>query len=346
MDNVLFHHVDLGPALQLKNRIVMAPLTRCMADDALAPTEEMAAYYARRADAGLIITEATLISQEGQGYPNAPGLYNQTQINAWKNVTERVHQRGGKIFVQLWHTGRVSHSIYHDGQVPLAPSAIPLHGTVSRTEGLEYETPKAMSADDITRIQKQFITAASNALDAGFDGIEIHGANSYLIDEFLHWDSNRRTDAYGGSAENMARFLLEILDQLKAVIPLHKVGLRLSPQAYVNMEHDDRDKAVFDYLLPQLNQYDLAYVHTGIFQDEVNDHLNGTVTQYIRQHYCGTVIASGGYDAKNGSDAVQKGDADLIAIGRAFIANHDYIEKVKQQKTLGEYDEGMLETLY
>lgn len=342
----LFQPVDLGANLTLKNRIIMAPLTRSMADDDLVPTEAMAAYYGRRADAGLIISEATLVSQDGQGYPNTPGLYTQAQIDGWKKVTQRVHQNGGKIFAQIWHTGRVSHSIYHNGVLPMAPSAVPLLGHVPRTENLEYETPRVITKDEIKRVQSQFASAAKNAIEAGFDGVEIHGANSYLIDEFLHWDTNRREDEYGGTVENMTRFLIEIIDQVKAAIPEGKVGLRLSPQAYINLEHDDRDKQVFDYLLPRLNQYDLAYVHTGMFADEPYEHLGGTVTQYIRQHYRGTLIASGGYSIESGAAAIENGDADLIAIGRPFIANPDFVEKVKQEKALVEYNNDMLNELY
>ncbi|WP_438464408.1 alkene reductase [Marinomonas sp. PE14-40] len=346
--NTLFHSVDLGANLTLKNRIIMAPLTRSMADDNLVPTEAMAAYYGRRADAGLIISEATLVSQDGQGYPNTPGLYTQAQIDGWKTVTQRVHQNGGKIFAQIWHTGRVSHSIYHNGVLPMAPSAVPIvgHGHVPRTENLEYETPRVITKDEIKRVQNQFAIAAKNAIEAGFDGVEIHGANSYLIDEFLHWDTNRREDEYGGTVENMTRFLIEVIDQVKAAIPEGKVGLRLSPQAYINLEHDDRDKQVFDYLLPLLNQYDLAYVHTGMFSDEPYEHLGGTVTQYIRQHYRGTLIASGGYSVESGAAAIESGDADLIAIGRPFIANPDFVEKVKQEKALVEYNNDMLHELY
>lgn len=346
MGNPLFEHLDLGPGLTLKNRIVMAPLTRCMADNALVPTDAMAAYYARRADAGLIVSEAILVSQEGQGYPNSPGLFTEAQITGWQQVTDAVHQRGGKIFAQLWHTGRVSHSIYHTGRLPLAPSAQGLTGHVSRTDALEYEVPQALTFTDIKRIQGQFVMAARNALTAGFDGIEVHGANGYLIDQFLHWDSNHRDDQYGGSTENMARFVLEILSEIRKTLPQIQMGLRLSPQAYVNMSHDDRDKTVFDYLIPCLNNHKLVYIHTGMFDDAFITHLQGTVTQYIRRLYRGTVIASGGYDQYRGKAAVINGDADLIAIGRAFIANPDYVEKVQLQKPLREYDEAMLETLY
>jgi 2,4-dienoyl-CoA reductase-like NADH-dependent reductase (Old Yellow Enzyme family) len=342
----LFQSVELSPELILQNRIIMAPLTRSMSDDNLAPTEEMAAYYGRRGDAGLIISEAILVTQKGQGYPNTPGLYNQTQVNAWKNVTQRVHDKGGKIFAQLWHTGRVSHSIYLNGEMPVSASDVPIFGHVPRTENLEYETPRPMTQTEIKQLISAFKLAAENAMKAGFDGVEIHGANGYLIDQFLHWNSNRRVDEYGGSVENMARLVFEIIDAVKEVVDIHKVGLRLSPQAFMNMEHDDRDKDVFSYLLKALNQYPLAYVHTGIFEDTQMAHLGGSVTQYIRKHYRGTVIANGGYNAQSAAKTIEQGDADLVAIGRAFIANPDYVEKVKNEQPLTQYSEEMLATLY
>ncbi len=342
----LFQPIQLDSQLKLKNRIVMAPLTRSMSDDNLVPTEDMAAYYGRRGDAGLIITEATLVSQDGQGYPNGPGLYTQQQVHGWKRVTQRVHDKGGKIFAQLWHTGRVSHSIYHNGKVPMSASNVPITGHVPLTDNLEYETPRAMEPSEIQTLINQFAQAAKNAMTAGFDGVEIHGANGYLIDQFLHWHSNRRSDEYGGNVENMSRLVFDILDAVKAVIPENRIALRLSPQAYFNMEHDDRDKQVFDYLLKTLNEYQLAYVHTGIFEDANNTFWGGTVTQYIRTHYRGMVIANGGYDANSAAKTIEDGDADLVAIGRAFIANPDYIEKVKSNQTITPYDESMLASLY
>jgi len=342
----LFQSVQLDSQLVLKNRIVMAPLTRSMSDDALVPTEDMAAYYGRRGDAGLIISEATLVSQDGQGYPNGPGLYTQAQVEGWRRVTQRVHEKGGKIFAQIWHTGRASHSIYHNGKVPMSASNVALSGRVPLTDNLEYETPRAMEPSEIQTLIKQFAQAAKNAMAAGFDGVEIHGANGYLIDQFLHWHSNRRLDEYGGNPENMSRLVIDILNAVKAVIPEHKIALRLSPQAFFNMEHDDRDKQVFDHLLQKLNQFQLAYVHTGIFADDSSEFWGGTITQYIRSHYRGTVIANGGYDAHSAAKTIEQGDADLVAIGRAFIANHDYIEKVKTNQAITAYDESMLASLY
>ncbi len=342
----LFQSVQLDSQLVLKNRIVMAPLTRSMSDDNLVPTEDMAAYYGRRGDAGLIITEATLVSQDGQGYPNGPGLYTQQQVDGWKRVTQRVHDKGGKIFAQLWHTGRVSHSVYHNGKMPMSASNVPIFGHVPLTDNLEYETPRAMEKKEIETLISQFANAATNAMEAGFDGVEIHGANGYLIDQFLHWHSNRRTDEYGGNVENMTRLVFDILNAVKAVIPENKIALRVSPQAFMNMEHDERDKQVFDYLLKALNNYQLAYVHTGIFADNNSEFWGGTVTQYIRKHYRGTVIANGGYDAKSAAKTISQGDADLVAIGRAFIANPDYIQKVQKQQAITPYDESMLASLY
>ncbi|MEH6348188.1 MAG: alkene reductase [Bermanella sp.] len=342
----LFQSVELSPELILQNRIIMAPLTRSMSDDNLVPTEDMAAYYGRRGDAGLIISEATLVAQNGQGYPNTPGLYTQEQVKAWKNVTQRVHDKGGKIFAQLWHTGRVSHSVYLNGETPVSASDVPIFGHVPRTENLTYETPRPITQTEIKQLVSDFSLAAKNAMEAGFDGVEIHGANGYLVDQFLHWHSNRRTDEYGGTVENMARLVFEIIDAVKQVVDINKIGLRLSPQAFMNMEHDDRDKLVFDYLLNALNQYPLAYVHTGIFDDAPTDHLGGSVTQYIRKHYRGTVIANGGYDAQSAAKAIEQGDADLVAIGRAFIANPDYVEKVKNALPITQYSEDMLATLY
>ncbi len=335
----LFTKVDLGAGLTLNNRLIMAPLSRQMADDELVPTQAMAAYYGRRADAGLIISEAALISQEAQGYANSPGLFNPAQVAGWKMVTDRVHQKGGKIFSQLWHTGRVSHSFFH-GTQPIAPSPKGIEGTVPRMRELNYGEPRAMNGADFEKVISDFGNAAANAKKAGFDGVEIHGANGYLLDQFLHYDSNQREDEWGGTPENMSRLLLKVIAAVKQHVQY--VGVRLSPAAYLNIEHDARDVAVFDYLLPKLNILELSYVHTGIFEDDPIDYLDGSVTQYIRRHYHGTVIASGGYSPDSAGKAVMRGDADLIAIGRPIIANPDYVEKGRTQAPLIEYDESML----
>jgi 2,4-dienoyl-CoA reductase-like NADH-dependent reductase (Old Yellow Enzyme family) len=211
----LFKQVDLGAGLILNNRVVMAPLTRCMADNELVPTQAMAEYYARRADTGLIITEATLISQSAQGYPNTPGLYNQQQVDAWKEITQRVHQNGGKIFAQLWHTGRVSHPNFLNGEKPMAPSALAIEGHVPRMEDLHYGEPQKITPEHIKQVITDFALAAANAKKAGFDGVEIHGANGYLIDQFLHFAANEREDEWGQTPENMSRLLFDLINVVK-----------------------------------------------------------------------------------------------------------------------------------
>ena len=346
----LFEPVTLNAHLHLNNRVVMAPMTRSMADSELNPTEPMAAYYGRRADAGLIITEAILVAKDGQGYPNSPGLYNDAQVAGWKQVTRRVHNNGGKIFAQLWHTGRLSHPIYRGGQQPIAPSAIGWHGRLPQTEGLQYGTPRAMTQADIDQVIDQFAATVSNAMRAGFDGVELHGANGYLIDQFLHWSSNQRTDEYGGTPENMCRFLLQVLAAVTQVVPAERVGVRLSPytgqdEPWIVMEHDDRDRQVFEYLLRQLNAYNLAYVHKGMYDDKYMAHLDATPSQFIRRHYRGKVIACGGYDVSSGAAAIARGDADLIAFGRPFIANPDLVHRFRSEQPLREYEVSQLATL-
>ena len=213
--NTLFQPYRLNDTLTLANRFMMAPLTRCMAGPGLVPTEQMAAYYGRRADIGLIISEATIIRPDGQGYPNTPGLYSAEQIAGWKKVTSAVHANGGKIFAQLWHVGRLSHPFFHHAEV-LAPSAVAHEGTVPRMRELVYQVPRALTGSEIAQLVEDYAQAAANAIEAGFDGVEIHGANGYLIDQFLHHASNLRTDNYGGSPENMSRFALEVVDAIAA----------------------------------------------------------------------------------------------------------------------------------
>lgn len=341
--DILFKSAQLSDTLDLKNRIVMAPMTRSMADDNLVPTDAMAKYYGRRAGTGLIVAEATIITPLGQGYPNTPGLYSQEQIDGWKKVTDKVHQNGGKIFAQIWHCGRVSHPIYLNGDKPVAPSAVALSGRVPRTDDLQYGMPREITDAEIKEVIQQFAQAAANARKAGFDGIELHAANGYLLDQFLHFETNLRNDAWGGNVQNMARILFDVIDAVRQEID--HVSVRLSPVGYLHMEQDPRDKAVFDYLLRRLNEYNLAYVHTGMYEDSHQDLLNATVTQYIRSHYNGTVIANGGYDADSGRKALLKGDADLIAIGRPLIANPDYVEKIRNDKPLIDFHSDHLNEL-
>ncbi|MCE9686600.1 alkene reductase [Shewanella sp. AS16] len=346
MTDNLFQPYALNDSLSLNNRILMAPLTRCMADDELVPTQAMAEYYARRAEAGLIISEATIIRPDAQGYPNTPGLFTQAQIAGWRLVTDAVHQNGGKIFAQLWHTGRVAHPHFFGGGDVLAPSAVGVEGSVPRMRELTYVTPKAVTHEDMAQLVQDYAQAAANAIDAGFDGVEIHGANGYLVDEFLHHDSNRREDEYGGSPEKMARFPLEVVDAVIARIGGDRTGLRISPAAYFNMATDSRDRAVFDYLLPQLEQRQLAFLHIGIFDDSMEfAYLDGRVSDYVRANYGNTLVGVGSYTAQSANDAIGADRFDLIAIGRPFIANPDYVAKVRSGADLVEYADSMLTSL-
>lgn len=342
----LFQPYTLNHTLTLTNKILMAPLTRCMADENLVPTQAMADYYARRAEAGLIISEATIIRPDGQGYPNTPGLFSTEQIQGWQNVTQAVHANGGKIFAQLWHTGRVAHPHFFGGGDVLSASAQAVEGSVPRMRELTYQTPKAATLEDIEGLVSDYAQAAANAMEAGFDGVEIHGANGYLIDQFLHYDSNRRDDEYGQTPENMSRFALEVVDAIIARIGADRTALRVSPGAYFNMGTDARDRAVFDYLLPELAKRNLAYVHAGIFDDAMEfDYLDGRVSSYLRKVYPKTLVGVGSYSAETGAAAIAEGKFDLLAIGRPFIANPDYVAKVRNGETVVEYNDAMLAEL-
>ncbi|ALO33800.1 alkene reductase [Colwellia sp. MT41] len=350
MTENLFQPYALNNSISLNNKILMAPLTRCMADDNLVPTQAMADYYGRRAEAGLIISEAVIIRPDGQGYPNTPGLFTQAQIDGWQTVTTAVHKNGGKIFAQLWHTGRVAHPYFYgkgnDDAPVLAPSAIGVEGSVPRMRELNYKTPKAVSLDEIKSLVHDYAQAAENAIKAGFDGVEIHGANGYLIDQFLHHDSNQRNDEYGGSSENMIRFALEVVDGIIAKIGNDRTALRVSPGAYFNMAGDSRDRQVFDQLLPELEKRDLAFLHIGIFDDSMEfDYLGGKASSYVRANYSKTLVGVGSYTAETASEAINANKFDLIAIGRPFIANPDYVAKIRNKQPLVSYSEEMLTSL-
>jgi 2,4-dienoyl-CoA reductase-like NADH-dependent reductase (Old Yellow Enzyme family) len=348
MTENLFEPYALNNTINLNNKILMAPLTRCMADDDLVPTQAMADYYARRADAGLIISEAVIIRPDGQGYPNTPGLFTQAQLDGWKKVTSAVHKEGGKIFAQLWHTGRVAHPyFYGDNDDPvLAPSAIGVEGSVPRMRDLTYKTPKAVTITEIASLINDYAQAAENAIHSGFDGVEIHGANGYLIDQFLHYDSNQRSDKYGGNSENMTRFALEVVDAITTKIGNERTALRISPGAYFNMSGDERDRQVFDYLLPELEKRDLAFLHIGIFDDSMEfDYLGGRASSYVRANYNKTLVGVGSYSAETASEAINANKFDLIAVGRPFIANPDYVAKIRNKEALVSYSDEMLTSL-
>lgn len=347
-DDILLKPYQLSASVQLPNRIIMAPLTRRMAGPGLVPTDASVEYYQKRADAGLIVTEGTLIRPDAQGYPNIPGIFNQQHIEAWQRVTDAVHQRGGRIFMQLWHVGRVAHPDYLNGSLPVSPSATQMTGSIPRLRHKQYGWSRALTVDEIKQLVEDYANAAGNARQAGFDGVEIHGANGYLIDQFLHYNTNLREDAYGGDAERMSRFAIEVVEAVGQRVGYDRTGIRLSPAAYINeIEEDPRDAAVQRYLLQQLNELPIAYVHTGNFDDSVAfESLGGfTMTDFLRQHYQGNLIAAGGYTFDSGRAAIEQGRFNLLALGRAFIANPDLMQRFRQQQQLFAYEAAMLESL-
>jgi N-ethylmaleimide reductase len=327
----LFEPVQLGAYL-LRNRIVMAPLTRSRANSDGTPTPLMAEYYGQRASAGLIIAEGTNISPQARGYAFTPGLYDAAQVPAWQQVTEAVHTKGGRVFVQLWHVGRISHpSLQPGGGLPVAPSAIrPNANAYTHTGFAPCVTPRALETEQIPRIVEQYRVAAGNALAAGFDGVEIHAANGYLLDQFLRDSTNRRTDAYGGTPERRARFVLEVAEAVVSACGGARVGIRLSPLSPVNDCALDSDpEATYSCLIDQLIPFSLAYIHVieGVTQGP-RKVPNGFDLRKLRRRFPGRYIANNGYDLQLALRARAERLADLIAFGRAYIANPDLVERL------------------
>ncbi|MBR8828028.1 MAG: alkene reductase [Gomphosphaeria aponina SAG 52.96 = DSM 107014] len=317
--------------LSLKNRIVMAPMTRSRAGEARMPNALMAAYYAQRASAGLIITEATVISQQANGWQNSPGIYSAQQAEAWQQVVAAVHEKETPIFLQLWHCGRASHSSFHaNNQLPVAPSAIKINGDYIHTPiGKQpYETPRALETEEIPLVIEDYRQAAVRAKIAGFDGVEIHGANGYLIDEFLQSKTNQRTDKYGGNLANRFRFLQEIVAAIVTVFPANRVGVRLSPNGSFNDMGSFDYRETFLYVAQALNSYGLAYLHImdglGFGFHSLGEPM--TLGEF-REVFSGTLIGNCGYTKETAETAIKDGLADLIAFGRPFISNPDLVER-------------------
>lgn len=328
IESILTTSVRLGPYM-LPNRIVMAPLTRSRAGVGNVPQAMNVEYYAQRASAGLIITEATQVSPQGIGYPNTPGIHTNEQIRGWKNVTDAVHKRGGRIFLQLWHVGRISHpSLQPNGVLPVAPSAIRPEGEAYTYQGLQpFVTPRALETEEIAGVIEQYRHAAQNALQAGFDGVEIHSANGYLIDQFLRDGTNHRTDAYGGSVENRARLLMEVTEAVTNVWGADRVGVRISPVHTFNSMYDSHPHLTFGYVAKQLNRFGLAYLH--VVESRYGDGAYPVKSaqtfddRMLRDAFQGTYMANAGYDRDRALAALRADDADLIAFGAMFIANPD-----------------------
>jgi N-ethylmaleimide reductase len=332
--------VQLGP-YTLRNRMVMAPMTRSRAGEGLVPSSISATYYQQRASAGLIVTEASQVSAQGVGYPNTPGVHSEAQVAGWKKVTAAVHERGGRIFLQLWHVGRISHpSLQPDGALPVAPSAIAAEGTVHTSGGPQpFVAPRALELAEIPGVVEQFAHGARTALESGFDGVEIHGANGYLVDQFLRDGSNHRTDAYGGSLENRARFLVEVVAAVAAVWGADRVGVRFSPTGAFNSMSDSDPVATFSYAAQTLDRFGLAYLH-------VIEPVSGPmavpgapeVAPAIRQRFHGPLILNGGFDLATADAAIAASRADLISFGQLFLANPDLPERFAEGAPLNAPD--------
>jgi N-ethylmaleimide reductase len=339
----LFEPYALG-SLTLSNRIVLAPLTRNRARAGFVPSELAPTYYSQRASAGLLIAEATQISQQGQGYQDTPGIYTQAQIDGWRQVTDAVHAKGGRIFLQLWHVGRISHvALQENGAAPVAPSAIRVETkTFVNNEFVPVSEPRALGLDELPGIVEDFRKAAANAIAAGFDGVEIHAANGYLLDQFLKDGSNVRDDAYGGSVENRARLTLEVAAAVVKEVGAERTGIRISPVSPANGISSSDPQAQFGYLVAQLDALELVYLHvvegaTGGARDVAPFDFDA-----LRRQFRNTYMANNGYDLELANARLEEGKADLFAFGRPFIANPDLVERLKAGAPLADLDQATL----
>ncbi|GHA73782.1 alkene reductase [Cognatilysobacter bugurensis] len=326
--------------LELANRVVMAPLTRNRAVDGRVPTPLAVDYYAQRASAGLIITEATQVGPLGQGYLDTPGIYSSEQIEGWRKVTDAVHARGGRIVVQLWHVGRISHtSLLPEGEVPVAPSAIRAETKTFTAEGfVDVSEPRALELDEIPGVIEEFRRAARNAIEAGFDGVEVHAANGYLIDQFLRDGSNRRSDAYGGDIEGRTRLFSEVVHAVTGEIGAGRVGVRISPVTGSNDANDSNPQPLFERALERVAPLGLAYVH--IIEGETGGPRDAAPFDYksLRAKFPGAWIVNNGYDREMAIGAVASGDANAVAFGVPFIANPDLVRRLQENAPLNAAD--------
>ena len=340
----LLRPINIGD-LKLKNRVIMAPMTRNRADNEYnAPTDLHTKYYQQRASAGLIISEGSQISYEARGYINTAGIHRPEQIEGWKKVTEAVHKDEGKIFIQLWHVGRISHPDFHDGEKPVAPSADNANAQCFTKEGFKDTVePRAMSTKEVKQTVQDFKKAAKNAIDAGFDGIEIHSSNGYLIHQFFNKSSNHRTDEYGGSIEARARILFEILNAVKVYFPENRIGVRLNPSLHgiFGMEADEETIPTFEYIVKKLNDYNLAYLHLSEPFNDVSekDFLVSNIAEHFRPLYNGNLMINAGFDQESGNKAIEEGQADMVAFGKLFISNPDLPIRFEKNAELQDWDQ-------
>jgi N-ethylmaleimide reductase len=335
----LFEPYKLGP-ITLPNRAVMAPLTRNRAVAGMVPSPLAVEYYAQRASAGLLITEASQISQQGQGYQDTPGIYSKQQVAGWRKVTDRVHARGGRIFIQIWHVGRVSHtSLQPNDGAPVAPSAIRAKGkTFVGGTFTDISEPRALKLEEIPGIIEDFRRGAANALEAGFDGVEIHGANGYLLDQFAKDGTNKRSDAYGGSIENRARLMLEVTKAVAAEAGPERTGIRISPVTPANDISDTNPQPLFEHIVDQFTALKLAYIH--VIEGATGGPRDIAPFDYgsLRKRFKGAYMANNGYDLALANKVLAADEADLIAFGKLFISNPDLVERLKRGAPLNPFD--------
>jgi N-ethylmaleimide reductase len=328
--------------LELKNRLVMSPMTRSRAVEGNVPNPLAGTYYAQRATAGLIVSEGTQVSQQGVGYIRTPGIHSPEQVAGWRQVTEAVHRAGGKIFAQLWHVGRISHPDFHEGELPVAPSAIAADGEVFTHRGrTKMVAPRALEIHELPGIVAQFKKGAENAKAAGFDGVELHGANGYLLDQFLRDGANRRSDLYGGSIRNRARFPLEVTEAVVGVWGPDRVGYKVSPNSGFNSMSDSDPVATYWYFADELSKFGILYLHAteGIAGPMAPPPGTRRVAPILRKRFAGTLILNGGYDAQSADATIARQDADLIAFGVPFLANPDLPERYARQAPLNAVDQ-------
>src|SRR6201996_8848485 len=335
----LLEPFKLGP-ITLPNRFAMAPLTRNRALDGLVPNPLAVEYYGQRASAGLLISEATQVSQQGQGYQDTPGIYSKEQIAGWRKVTDHVHEKGGRIFLQDWHVGRVSHtSLQPDGGAPVGPSAIRAKGkTYVNNTFAEISEPRALTLEEIPGIIDSYKRGAARAIEAGFDGVEVHGANGYLLDQFAKDGSNKRTDAYGGSIENRARLMLEVSKAVVAEIGPERTGIRISPVTPANDISDSNPQPLFDYIVDHLNAMKLVYIH--VIEGATGGPRDNAPFDYgsLRERFKQTYMANNGYDFELATKVLASDQADLIAFGKLYISNPDLVERLKKGAPLNDFD--------
>lgn len=343
MTSALFTPTTLG-AIALKNRIVMAPLTRSRANPMGVPASFAATYYAQRASAGLIIAEATMVSAEGTGYPRTPGAFTPEQMASWRRIVEGVHQAGGRIVLQIMHVGRIANALNRGiAAATVAPSAIaaPAEMWTDQQQMQPHDSPRALETHEIARVVADFVTAAENAMAAGFDGVEIHSANGYLLQQFLSTNVNQRTDRYGGSIANRVRMPLEVVEAVTAKVPREKVGIRISPAHTFNAIEERDAPELYAHYIGELNRYGLAYLH--VMRPFANQAAMDAVTM-ARGIYKGSVIAAGGYTGTTGAALIAAGGADAIAYGKDFIANPDLVERLRDGKPLSPPDQSTFYT--